>query len=273
MGRNHVESDASSIKSGSDDVPVGTEMTEQWFAGQTAIVTGAAGGIGRACGRLFAERGGTVIAGDVADCSSLIDDVADTPGTAHAIEIDVRKPADLERLVDCAIEHGGPDILVNNAGIVARKPITELSPERWHDVIETNLTGAYNAIKAATPPLCATGGTIVTVSSLLSHIGYSDRVAYSASKGGLDAMTRSLAAELGPEGVRVNAVNPGFIRTEMTQPHLEDGNGDAFREKTAIDRLGDPEDVAELVAFLASDRAAFISGETILIDGGQAARG
>ncbi|SDK58069.1 SDR family NAD(P)-dependent oxidoreductase [Natronorubrum texcoconense] len=248
-------------------------MTEQWFSGRTIVITGAAGGIGRACGRAFAKRGGTVIAGDIGDCQSLLEATADAPGEVHAFEVDVREPAALERLVERATTHGGLDVLVNNAGIVARESIEDLAPDRWHDVLETNLTGAYNAVQAAREPLCNSSGSIVTVSSLLSHIGYSDRVAYSASKGGLDAMTRALATELGSEGVRVNAVNPGFIRTEMTQTHLEAGKEDDFREKTTLDRLGEPEDVAELVTFLASDNAAFISGETILIDGGQAVKG
>lgn len=248
-------------------------MTEQWFTDRTVVITGAAGGIGQACGEAFANRGATVIAGDISDCTSLVEATADAPGEVHPVEADVREPADLEALVERATDDGGLDVLVNGAGIVARESIAELSPDRWHDVLETNLTGAYNAIRAATEPLCASSGSIVTVSSMLSHVGYADRVAYSASKGGLDGMTRSLATELGPAGVRVNAVNPGFIRTEMTEPHLEAGKEDQFREKTSLDRLGEPSDVADLVTFLASDRASFISGETILIDGGQAAKG
>ncbi|MFC4544107.1 SDR family NAD(P)-dependent oxidoreductase [Halosolutus amylolyticus] len=229
----------------------------------------------RACARSLAERGATVVAGDVADCDAVVADATDLPGTIRAIDADVREPADLDRLVAEATERGDGslDVLVNNAGVIAREPIDDLAPEQWDEVIETNLTGAYNAISAATPALRASSGAIVTISSLLSHVGYRDRAAYSASKGGLDAMTRALAAELGPDGVRVNAVNPDFIRTEMTRTHLDEGREDAFREKTAIDRLGDPEDVAAVVAFLASDRAAFVSGETILVDGGQAALG
>ncbi len=243
---------------------------EQWFDGRTAIVTGASRGIGRACALTLAERGARVVAGDVIDCTDLVETAGGLPGEVRAVDADVREPADLEAVVDVA---GRVDVLVNNAGVVAREPIDELTPEKWHRVIETNLTGAYNAVRAAREPLCESGGVIVTISSLLSHVTYPKRVAYSSSKGGLDAMTRALAAELGPDGVRANAVNPGFIRTEMTREHLEGGNEDAFREKTAIDRLGDPADVADAVAFLASDYAAFISGETVLIDGGQAALG
>lgn len=248
-------------------------MKEQWFAGRTAIVTGAARGIGRACTLSIAKRGGTVIASDVSDCDALVDAGMEMPGSVQTIKTDVRKSADVRRLVDVATDHGSIDILVNNAGIVAREPIDNLTPKQWDNVIETNLTGAYNTVRAAKPSLCEAGGVIIMISSLLSHVGYSDRIAYSASKGGLDAMTRTLAAELGSQGVRVNAVNPGFIRTEMTKTHIEEGDEALYRNKTAIDRLGKPEDVADLVAFLASDHAAFISGETILIDGGQAALG
>jgi NAD(P)-dependent dehydrogenase (short-subunit alcohol dehydrogenase family) len=248
-------------------------MTDQWFDDKTAIVTGASQGIGRACALTLAERGATVVAGDIREGSELIDGAANFSGKIHVVDADVTQVDDLEKLVVEAETHGGVDVLVNNAGIVARKSIDDLTPAQWHDVIETNLTGAYNAIRAAKPALCESSGAIVTISSMLSHVGYPDRVAYSASKGGLDAMTRTLAAELGPDGVRVNAVNPGFIRTEMTQTHTDAGTEDAFRAKTAIDRLGEPEDVAAIVGFLASENAAFISGETILIDGGQAALG
>ena len=248
-------------------------MNEQWFAERTAIVTGGARGIGRACSVALAERGATVVAGDVANCADPPSAAEDAPGTVHPVEADVTDPAALESLVEAADDHGGVDVLVNNAGVVNRDSIEDLADESWQAVLDVNLTGAYNAIRAAVPSLRASSGSIVTISSLLSQVGTPNRAAYSASKGGLDAMTRSLAAELGPHGIRVNAVNPGFVRTGMNRELVDAGREDAYRDRTAIGRLGEPEDVAATVAFLASDHARFISGETIRIDGGQGAIG
>lgn len=248
-------------------------MIEQWFDERIAIVTGGSQGIGRACALSLAKRGATVVVGDIRDSAQLKSIASDLTGNIDLIEADVTDPAALERVVEQADALGGLDILVNNAGVVARESITDLTHEQWDEVINVNLTGVYHAVKAAYPLLRDSGGTIVTVSSLLAQIGYPNRAAYSASKGGLDALTRALAAEMGPDGVRVNAVNPGFIRSEMTQPYIDAGRAEEYEARTAIGQLGEPEDVAETVAFLASDLAAFISGETLLVDGGQAALG
>ncbi|MFP8888389.1 SDR family NAD(P)-dependent oxidoreductase [Natrialbaceae archaeon A-CW2] len=266
--------------------------SEQWFGGRTAIVTGAAGGIGRACTRTLAERGCTVYACDVADLESL-DEVppnadrstnvteptdasgaSERSGTVHPLEADVTDQQALESVVDRADNGTGIHVLVNCAGIIDRSPIDDLEPETWSNVLEVNLTGTYNAIRAATPALRNAdelGSAIVSISSMLSTVGAPERVAYSASKGGLDSMTRALAAELGSAGIRVNAVNPGYIRTDMTQIHSDSGDEDRYRQQTAIERVGRPRDVAELVSFLASDRARYISGQTVHIDGGQSA--
>ncbi|MCU4751442.1 SDR family oxidoreductase [Halobacteria archaeon AArc-curdl1] len=270
-----------------DDTP-----SEQWFAGRTAIVTGATGGIGRACTHTLAARGCTVYACDVADLESLEEAATyaagatdgtettdttganDRSGAIRTLEADVTDQQALESVVDSADDGTGIDILVNCAGIIDRSSIDDLEPKTWTDVLEVNLTGTYNAIRVATPALRnanAPGGAIVTVSSMLSAVGAPERAAYSASKGGLDSMTRSLAAELGADGIRVNAVNPGYVRTDMTRVHADSGREERYREQTAINRVGHPQDVAELVTFLASERARYISGQTIRIDGGQSA--
>lgn len=248
-------------------------MIEQWFGERIAIVTGGSQGIGRACALSLAKRGATVVVGDIRDSAELKSIASDFAGDIDSIEADVTDPASLERVVEQAEALGGLDILVNNAGIVTREPVADLTHEQWDEVIDVNLTGVYHAVKAAHPLLCDSGGTVVTISSLLAQVGYPKRAAYSASKGGLDALTRALAAEMGPDGVRVNAVNPGFIRTEMTRSYIDAGRAEEYETRTAIGQLGEPEDVAETVAFLASDLAAFISGETLLVDGGQAALG
>lgn len=250
-----------------------TDHVEQWFNGQVAVVTGAAQGLGYACAIEIARRGGTVIAADVKSCDALVAEANRVSGTVADIRVDVTDESDCKALVRTAEDAGGCDILINNAGIVDRSAIESLSIAQWNTVIETNLTGVFRVTRLLKPMLCnSQAGSIVNISSVLSLVGSANRTAYSASKGGIDALTRSLAAEFGPAGVRVNAVNPGFIRTEMNQELLDADREAEFANKTVGGTLGAPADVAQLVSFLASTHAQFITGETVRIDGGQAIR-
>ncbi|XVH31649.1 SDR family NAD(P)-dependent oxidoreductase [Haloferacaceae archaeon DSL9] len=241
------------------------------FSGKTVVVTGGAGGIGAACAVSFAEQGATVIVADVAPTDEVIERCAATPGAAVGVDADVTDPDAVEALVGAAIDRGGIDALVNNAGTVSRASLFDLDPDEWARTIDLNLSAVYAVSRAAAPSLVERNGAIVNVSSVFSQLGRADRVAYCASKAGVDGLTRSMAADFGPKGVRVNAVNPGFVETPMTAVHLEDGDAaDAFAAGSPLGILGAPRDVAEAVCFLASDRARFITGETLLIDGGRA---
>ena len=160
---------------------------------------------------------------------------------------------------------------MNVAGIVERASLTEYGDEAWDRIVAINLTAPFRLAREAAPHLRESGGAIVSVSSIYGQIGAGERAGYAATKAGVEGLTRALAAELGPDGVRANAVAPGFIWTPMTEPYRGDDEArERFRAQTALDRLGDPEDVAGVVGFLASDEAAFVTGETVLVDGGRA---
>jgi 3-oxoacyl-[acyl-carrier protein] reductase len=241
------------------------------FEGQTVLLTGAAGGIGRACAAYFTERGATVVGGDVNESTETAAACADTPGQFESVRADVTDPAAVTALVERAADTGRIDALVNVAGIIERLPLAEYSDEAWDQIVATNLTAPFRLAREAAPHLRETGGAVVSVSSIYGQVGASERVGYVATKAGVEGLTRALAAELGPDGVRVNAVAPGFVWTPMTDSYREDEVAqERFRAQTALGRLGEPDDVAGVVGFLASEAAGFVTGETVLVDGGRA---
>lgn len=241
------------------------------FETDTILVTGSARGIGRACTVQFADGGATVVGGDVRDQSETAALCSETDGGFHPVTADVTEQDDVKALVERALEFGGIDVVVNIAGVVKRGPIESHTDADWSGSLDINLTGPFRILRSAAPSLRDGGGRVVNVSSIYGQIGAAERVGYAASKSGLEGLTRSLAAEFGDDGVRVNAVAPGFIETPMTEQYTDDEAAlERFRGMTALDRLGKPEDVADVVTFLASDRSSYVTGETILVDGGRA---
>jgi 3-oxoacyl-[acyl-carrier protein] reductase len=236
-------------------------------AGKTAIVTGGARGIGRAVVEELRRLGATVYftyhrhdaeAGELASKTGAVSIHTcqdDEPGIDAAVEKAVR-------------ETGAIDILVNNAGIVSDQFVMMMPHAEWQKVLDTNLTGAFRWAKAASRPMMSRrSGVIVNVASVAGLIGIAGQTNYAASKGGLLAFSRALAAELGPRGIRVNAVVPGYIETDMTakMPRLVK---QVNMDRILLKRFGKPQEIAAVVAFLVSDSASYITGQTIVADGG-----
>ena len=248
-----------------------TPAMQQNLAGKVAIVTGGSRGIGRAIVLELAARGASVVfsyAGNAAAAEETRAAAEALGVAARAIQADVASADAAATLVDAAKELGGVDILVNNAGITRDKLAARMSAEDFEAVIATNLTGAFYMAKAVLRPMMrARSGAIVNMSSVVGIHGNAGQVNYAASKAGLIGLTKSLAREVAGAGIRVNAVAPGFIATDMT-----DAMPEAAREATLAQiparALGEPEDVAHAVAFLVSDDAHYITGQVLGVDGG-----
>jgi 3-oxoacyl-[acyl-carrier protein] reductase len=242
-------------------------------AGKTAIVTGAATGIGRATAQLLAERGArVVVAGLQPDkLEETAQAIAHAGGEVVAVHADVSEQAPIEDLAHRAQEVFGPtDILVNNAAIYPLGPWHEMTPEQWDEVFRINVRGYYLLARAVRPQMLARGGgAIVNVASVTFWTGMGQLSTYIASKGAVIGFTRALAREAGPEGIRVNAVAPGAFPTAASAIHADQEK--LWREvieAQAIKRRGEVEDVARAIAFFASDDSSFVTGQTLLVDGG-----
>jgi NAD(P)-dependent dehydrogenase (short-subunit alcohol dehydrogenase family) len=247
------------------------------FSGRVAIVTGAARGIGQAVATGLAAAGATVVLGfrtDPVAARQAAASVAGLGGTAEAVRLDVTDADQAASVVaDVAERYGRLDVLVNNAGILPRKAFLDIELKEWEAVLRTNLTGAFILSQLAARVMAGQGsGSIVNVSSTNERVASTDCTAYAASKGGLRMLTRQMALELGPLGIRVNAVAPGMVETDLNAQQRRD---DSFR-KQALDRIPigrftTVSEVAEAVCFLASDSAAAVNGQTLFIDGGRLA--
>lgn len=248
------------------------------FAGKTVLVTGAANGIGRAAAMHFARAGARVALMD-RDCHALEAAVAEAgrlrqDAETMALPADVSRSAEVSRAVETAIERfGAIDVLVNNAAIHFARGIDEYTDEEWNEILSVNLSGAFYTIRAALPALRVSRGAIVIVSSMTALVGQDRGAAYVASKGALVSMTKALALELAPDGIRVNCVCPAGVDTPLMHAWaatLPDPEGvlRGQAEMHLLNRLATPDEIAETIAFLASPAASFITGVILPVEGG-----
>lgn len=241
--------------------------------GKTAIVTGAGTGIGRSIAQLLAARGARVVAAGLQPerLRETVEEIVAAGGEAVAVEADVSDPAAIEAVAARAQEeYGGTDVLVNNAAIYPIGPWHEVDAAEWDDVFKTNARGYFLMAKAVRPQMIARGGgAIVNLASVTFFWGEALLLAYVASKGAVVGFTRALAREAGPEGIRVNAVAPGAFPTAATEIHADqEALWRGVLEAQSIKRRGEVEDVARAVAFFAGDDSRFVTGQTLLVDGG-----
>lgn len=236
--------------------------------GKVALITGGGQGIGRATAERFACEGATVVVADI-NLAKAEQVAAELGHGAFALHLDVGAAASVEAGIASIIERCGRiDVLVNNAGITRDARTVKMTEEQFDAVVNVNLKGVWLCCRAVAPQMVdQRSGSIINASSIVASSGNFGQANYAATKAGVVAMTKTLARELGPSGVRVNAVAPGFIATDMVAT-IPDKVLDAVRDRTPLRRLGAPEEIAAVYAFLASDDASFINGALIPVDGG-----
>jgi 3-oxoacyl-[acyl-carrier protein] reductase len=242
------------------------------LTGKAALVTGGSRGIGKAIGLRLARQGADVAfsyRGNADAAKATAAEIESIGTKAVAIQGDVKDPGSAEAVVKSALEaFGKVDILVNNAGITRDDLIMRMTEEAWRDVLETNLFGAFWMTKAVTRPMLkARSGRIVNITSVSGQAGQMGQANYSSAKAGLIGLTKATARELASRGITVNAVAPGFVLTELTR-NLPEALQNEINARTPLGRFGTVEEVADAVAFLASDEAAYITGQVLAVDGG-----
>jgi 3-oxoacyl-[acyl-carrier protein] reductase len=246
-------------------------MKTMRLKGKVAIVTGAGHGIGKATAIAFAREGAHVAVVDInmSGAEATVAEITRLDGRALAVQADVSQAASVESMVETVLAWGGRiDVLLNNAGITRDARLVKMTEQQWDAVINVNLKGVWLCARAVAPHMSAQGsGSIINVSSIVGLYGNFGQSNYAATKGGVIAMTKTWARELGPSGVRVNAVTPGFIATEMITT-IPEKVIQTVCERTPLRRLGKPEEVAAVYVFLASDESSFMTGSVIQVDGG-----
>lgn len=247
-------------------------MSELDFKDKVALVTGGSRGIGRACALELGKRGATVVlsfAGNEAAAAETVKAITDAGGKAKAVRFDVADSSACSQAVEDVVkEFGRLDVLVNNAGVAIDGLVMRFKDDDWDKTLDTNLKGAWALIRAASRPMMKQrGGAVVNLTSVVGEMGNGGQSAYAASKAGLIGITKALARELASRNIRVNAVSPGFIATDMTSKISEDLKVKMV-DAIPLARLGSSEEIAKAVAFLASDQASYITGEVLRVNGG-----
>ena len=238
---------------------------------KAAIVTGASSGIGKAIAEKFVSEGASVVFSDVNES-----DVSRFGNKAIFVKCDVSKSEEVDNLVKACLEKFGKvDIMVNNAGIGSLGDTLTMEDDVWHKTTEINLSGVFYGIRSAGRAMKEKGikGSIINMTSILGSVGFNGALAYCASKGGINQLTRSGALDLAPSGIRINAIAPGFIKTNMTKGVQEDQNlSKLVNGMTPLGYMGEPEDIANAALYLASEDSKYVTGSILYVDGGWTAR-
>lgn len=248
-------------------------MTTDGLRDKVAVVTGAGSGIGRACALLLAQRGATVAAFDVdaAAAERVCAEIGETGGRARAYEVDVTDPAAVDTAFHAVVDDlGGVHVLVNNAGLaLPMVPLADLDDAGWRRVMSVNLDGLFFCLRAALRIMRSSGGgSVINMSSVLGAVGRHHSAAYVASKHAVVGLTRGAAIDHGPDGIRVNAVGPGFIRTPLLESRHTEQGLEELAAGWPLRRVGRPEEIAEMVAWLAGDASSYVTGAYLPVDGG-----
>ena len=239
------------------------------FNDKVVLITGASGGIGRAIAKKFIKGEAKIALNDIAPSKENLQKLAEELNVKYFLA-DISKLEEVERMIEeIKKEFGKLDVLVNNAGITQDRTLAKMTQEEWQKVIDINLTGVFNCSKAALPLIIQNQGKIISISSLIGQRGNFGQTNYAAAKAGIIGFTKSLSKEVGRFGVTVNAIAPGFIETRLTE-NLPEETKEIIKKLTSLGRFGKAEEVADLIVFLASEQANFITGEVVNIDGGLA---